>query len=103
MPERDRRWRLVLGADGDALAQELVDRDRAIDRALGALYDPRDAQDRRGGLGASAPSVARWLADIRELFPTSMVQVLQRDAIERLDLKQLLLEPEMLSAVTPDV
>ena len=53
---------------------------------------------RPGGLGRSAPSVARWLGDIRRYFPTPVVQVLQRDAVERLDLRQLLLEPEMLAA-----
>ena len=58
---------------------------------------------RAGGLGSSAPSVARWLGDIRRYFPTSVVQVLQRDAIDRLNLRQLLLEPEMLRAVEPDL
>jgi Mg-chelatase subunit ChlD len=70
-----------------------------MDRALQALYD----SDRRGGLGSSAPSVARWLGDIREYFPASIVQVLQRDALERLDLKRMLTEPEMLESVQPDV
>jgi Mg-chelatase subunit ChlD len=66
---------------------------------LEALYD----SDRRGGLGSSAPHVARWLGDIRTYFPSSVVQVMQRDAIDRLNLRQLLLEPEMLESVEPDV
>src|SRR5690606_22725726 len=52
---------------------------------------------------ASAPRVARWLGDIRTYFPTSVVQVMQRDAVDRLGLTRLLLEPEMLEAVEPDV
>src|SRR5581483_1539743 len=44
-----------------------------------------------------------WLGDIREFFPSSVVQVMQRDAVDRLNLRQLLLEPELLSAVEPDV
>lgn len=98
--ERLRRWRLVLGggaADGTGAALSGVD--FGMDRALAALYD--DA--RKGNLGGSAPSVPRWLGDIRTYFPSTVVQVLQRDAFERLDLKQLLLEPEMLAAVEPDV
>ncbi|MER2268676.1 VWA domain-containing protein [Methylobacterium oxalidis] len=98
--ERLRRWRLVLGggpAEGTGCA--LGERDQRIDRALGALYD----SDRSGGLGSSAPSVPRWLGDIRDYFPASVVQVLQRDAFERLDLKRMLAEPEMLEAVVPDV
>jgi Mg-chelatase subunit ChlD len=47
--------------------------------------------------------VARWLGDIRTYFPSSVVQVMQRDAIDRLRLRQLLLEPEMLASVQPDV
>lgn len=90
----------------------------AMDAALAALYDsdgqgepggdggptggPRQG-GRRGGLGASAPRVARWLGDIRTYFPTSVVQVMQKDAVERLNLTQLLLEPELLESVQPDV
>ena len=47
--------------------------------------------------------MARWLGDIRSYFPTSVVQVMQRDAIERLDLASMLLEPELLDRVQPDV
>ncbi|KQT19438.1 hypothetical protein ASG40_00880 [Methylobacterium sp. Leaf399] len=98
--ERLRRWRLVLGGDeADGTGHVLAGRDAGIDRALGALYD----SDRKAGLGASAPSVPRWLGDIRDYFPTAVVQVLQRDAFERLDLESMLTEPELLEAVTPDV
>jgi Mg-chelatase subunit ChlD len=45
----------------------------------------------------------RWLGDVRTYFPSSVVQVMQRDAVERLGLRQLLLEPELLSSVEPDV
>ncbi len=78
-----------------------------MDGALSALYGRGDkgrpAKDRSAGLGASAPSVARWLGDIRTYFPSSVVQVMQRDAIDRLGLSALLLEPEMLEAVEADV
>jgi Mg-chelatase subunit ChlD len=47
--------------------------------------------------------VARWLGDIRTYFPSSVVQVMQRDAVDRLGLTRLLLEPELLEAVEPDV
>ncbi|MEZ0092159.1 VWA domain-containing protein [Streptacidiphilus sp. EB129] len=107
--ERLRRWRLVLGGDADGTGCRLVGREAAMDRALSALYrgDSGNGADRRSprgaGLGGSAPQVARWLGDIREYFPTSVVQLMQQDAIERLGLARLLLEPEMLAAVEPDV
>ena len=47
--------------------------------------------------------MARWLGDIRTYFPSTVVEVMQRDAIDRLDLTELLLEPELLAAVEPDV
>lgn len=102
--ERDRltRWRLALGgeqADGFGDAVSLTADDATRDRALSELYDG----DRRGGLSASAPRVARWLGDIRGYFPSSVVQVMQADAMERLGLTQLLLEPELMEAVQPDI
>ena len=98
--ERLRRWRLVLGEPAaPALPAPLDSLDAGIDRALGALYD----SDRRGGLSASSPSVSRWLGDIREYFPSSVVQVMQKDAIDRLGLQQMLLEPELLQSIEPDV
>jgi len=98
--EAARRWRLVLGADeADGTGVSLSGAALEMDRALQALYD----SDKRGGLGSSSPSVARWLGDIREYFPSSVVQVMQRDAFERLDMKRMLMEPEMLEAAQPSV
>jgi hypothetical protein len=104
-----RRWRLVLGGgDADGTGATLDRDDTRIDVALGSVYDAapkaRGAGSRRaGGLARSAPAVARWLGDIRRYFPTPVVQVLQRDALTRFDLAQLLLEPELLNEVEPDV
>jgi Mg-chelatase subunit ChlD len=98
--ERLRRWRLILGGDeADGTDYSLEPEDRKRDAVLEALYD----SPRRGGLGPSAPSVSRWLGDIRTYFPTSVVQVMQKDALDRLGLHQMLLEPESLRAVQPDV
>lgn len=102
--ERLRRWRLVLGGEADGTGQSLAGRDVRVDAALAAVYDrPADGAGRSAGLGRSAPSVARWVSEVRELFPRGVVRVVQRDAVERLGLERLLLEPEMLEAVEPDV
>ena len=77
-PERLRRWRLAMGGTEGA---DLSETDQRIDRALTALYATSGQPGRRkGGLEASAPRVARWLGDIREFFPSPVVQVIQRDA-----------------------
>jgi len=100
---RLRRWKLVLGTDTD----DLSDRDQRIAQALAQLYEADGEGEQKSrrhvGRGASAPRVARWLGDIREFFPAPVVQVIQKDAFERLGLKQMLLEPEFLAAVEADV
>jgi len=101
-PEHLRRWRLVLGKEAAApLAQDLTGDSLRLDEVLEALYD--DGADRRGSLGASAPKVARWLGDIRRFFPSSVVSLMQKDAMERLNLQQMLMEPELLAQAQPDV
>jgi len=114
--ERLRRWRLVLGSPADevlrlagsgagagGLAGEggsVLDREGvAMDRVLEALYD----SNRGAGLGSSSPNIARWLGDIRTYFPSSVVRVMQQDALHRLNLQQMLLEPELLASVDADV
>lgn len=109
-----RRWRLILGsvvdsklhcmADGDVLLEE---RDSIMDQALAAIYDETtggtSSSSRTGGLGKSAPTLAKWLTDVRNMFPTDIVSVIQQDAIERKGLKQLLFEPETLQNIKPDI
>ncbi len=110
----------------DGTGVRLTGHDAQLDKALSALYDKqmfrygrRPSGKRKGkkqgksgassrasrgaDLSPSAPYVAKWLHDIRELFPTSTVQMLQQDAISRLDLEELLAEREILESVVPDV
>jgi Mg-chelatase subunit ChlD len=110
--ERLRRWRLVLGkdaaggmgmgGDGAAGSTGLDGVDQGMDDVLEALYNG-EKDNSRVGMGKSSPRVARWLGDIRTYFPSPVVRVMQQDALERLNLTQMLLEPEMLEAVDADV
>ncbi len=122
------RWKLVLGRDADDQhAATMPGSYEKMDDVLAALYggsaerpgsgqlgkgqpgapagtDEPDA--RRGpktGLGSTVPRVSRWLGDIRTYFPTDVVAVMQQDAMTRLGLDRLLLEPEILRTVQPDV
>lgn len=99
-PELLKKWRLILGGGQyEGTGQTLSGTDLQMDKTLEALYD----SDRKGGLGPSSPNVARWLGDIRTFFPSSVVQVMQHDALKRLNLTQMLFEKEMLENVEPDV
>lgn len=103
-PRRDlpQRWRLLLGVESaEPLRIELGSGDARLDEVLAELYDAKE--ERGADLAASAPKVARWLGDIRRYFPTSVVRVMQRDAMVRLHLDRMLLEPELLAEAEPDV
>jgi len=105
------RWRLVLGSNsGSALSNAPLDeRSSIMDAALAAIYDETGGskdevnKKQRGGLGTSAPNLAKWLTDIRSFFPQDIVSVIQSDAIERKGITKLLLEPETLKQVKPDI
>lgn len=107
--DRRTRWRLVLGGAASPSCGEPAGTLLEMDKALTALYDDEQGgiggrgNRRTAGRGGSSPSVDRWLGDIRKYFPSSVVQVMQQDALERLNLREMLLQPEMLEQVQPDV
>jgi hypothetical protein len=101
------RWRLALGPSAEKVhssfglsglarpgAGLLGDPSRVaeIDKALSFVYE----NDRTAGLGGSAPYIPQWLAGLREFFRHDIVALVQKDAIERKGLTQLLFEPETL-------
>ena len=107
-----KRWRLILGgAEADGTGVGLQGEEAGMDAALGALYEfertksfDYPAQKEAGGSGKSQPSVARWLGDIRQYFPQSVVQIMQNDALKQPELqRKLMFEPEILEQATPDV
>ena len=111
MTEQLKRWRLILGSEteesfagmgGGSLSQE----DLLMDSALASIYGgPGESFDGAGGAGRgpSSPQISKWLGDLRSLFDPEIVAVVQNDAIERKGLKQLLLEPELLEDLEPDL
>ncbi|MEM9821225.1 MAG: VWA domain-containing protein [Bacteroidota bacterium] len=100
MEEKLRKWRLILGKQSNPAEDvDLTEEWQGVDDALDALYD----SEREGGLGNSSPNVNRWLGDIRRYFPAEVVQMMQKDALEKLGLYQMLTEPELLEKVEPDV
>jgi hypothetical protein len=121
--EQMQRWRLILGKSAEekfpdsALSGDLASMDEALEMVYGgeegaaddSLDLTREEWERgpRGPHGAvrgrTYPRVARWLGEVRRLFPTDVVALVQKDAIERRGLKQLLFEPEMLAQVEPSI
>ena len=75
-------------------------RDDRMEQALDSLYGSS-----AGGAGERRPpiDVGAWVAEVRELFPEPVAQALHKDAFERQQWQQLLLEPETIAMIEPDV
>ena len=123
-PEQLGRWRLILGKDaqeslggmarsGLALSAEQLEMDEALEAIYSSESDEEISREewesstegRKHGAvkGRSFPRVAKWLDQIRNFFPSDCVVLLQKDAIERRGMKELLFEPEMLAKVEPSI
>ena len=102
------RWRLLLGpqseeSKGAAETQQLLKPgsvESEIDEVLEQLYEKGK---RTGGLGDSNLSINKWLSKIRLHFSKSVVRVIQKDALNILGVKEMLLEPETLESLESDV
>jgi len=113
MSDRSRlvRWRLVLGDSADeSLGCELSASEQACDRALGFLYDReygpgrnvRKVSDRKGSLDASQLTVPDWINQVHELFPKKTIERLEKDALERYQLQEMVTNPEVLQRAEPN-
>jgi hypothetical protein len=114
-PDKDAllRWRLALGPTAEKVSPQFsLDALRSLaagldidptsvgdlDQALSFVYEERQA-----GLGASRPYIPRWLASLREFFHHDVVAMVQKDAIEKKGLTQLLFQPETLPFLEKNV
>ena len=105
------RWRLILGEETQNDFQDmdknflLSDKDLLMDATLSAIYGSKSIQSQRGGAGkeSSRPNISKWMKDLRSLFDTDLVKVIQQDAIERNGWKELLMEPELLEQLEPNL
>lgn len=120
-----RRWRLILGPEAAqplAAAQPLDAADARRDAALDYLYQREHRlreqanasgtdvwqgtgglSARQGGSGVPEPQAVHWLGEVRDLFPRSAVETLQRDALSRYGLHGLLSDPQVLAEATPSI
>ncbi|MEV6768556.1 VWA domain-containing protein [Nocardia sp. NPDC051030] len=103
------RWRLILGAAGGGVTcgQNLDARAAGRDAALDWLYERDGDLDRRdvrrgGGSGPSLVHAVDWLDDIHRLFPKATIERLERDAVQRYGLHEVLTDPGVLERLEPN-
>lgn len=102
------RWRLVLGeAAQDSLGTGCSEGWLKADTALDWLYNrgtegASRSTERQGGDGASVLTVPEWVNEIHELFPQSTIERLEKDAVERYHLTEIVTNPEVLERVEPN-
>ncbi len=110
MSDAAKRLRLVLGKFADRNLSNPLFGDESLcdmDRHLGYLYDRAYAQGRgmraprSGGLGASQLTAVNWLGHMRELFPKECLEIVERDAISKFGMTELLTDPKVLEQVEP--
>jgi hypothetical protein len=103
------RWRLVLGEAAEqqlgAPSGEWLEVDQALDWLYGRDEEEAKTQDdggRRGGSGPSQLTVPEWVNLVHQLFPQSTIERLERDAIERYGITEVVTSPDALDNVEPN-
>ena len=107
------RWRLILGEAGQAglggtpLSADAMARDAALDWLYGRdedldRRDVRRGGGRHGGSGPSQLTTVDWLEQITRLFPKETVERLERDAVERYQINDVVTDPGVLARVEPN-
>ncbi|WP_089606160.1 VWA domain-containing protein [Acinetobacter piscicola] len=109
--DQARRWRLMLGryADQNLSAATLSGDQLKLERNLDYLYQNEykrrgieQGKNRHGGLEASQLNAINWLNQSRKLFPKSTFERMQKQAIERYQLTELLKNPEHVRQLEPN-
>ncbi|NVI92688.1 VWA domain-containing protein [Actinomadura sp. BRA 177] len=106
------RWRLVLGAPAESCTGELggegAERDAALDWLYGRDADLGRRGVRRGdggrgaGDGPSQLTTVDWLDAVHRLFPKETIERLERDAVERYEIHEIVTDPAVLERIEPD-
>ncbi|MCA9151435.1 MAG: VWA domain-containing protein [Planctomycetales bacterium] len=105
---RQARWRLVMGQGSEELCGGLSGDDQQREACLEFLYNREFGESRnvrtdgKSGLGASALTVPEWINQIHELFPKRTIERLEKDALERYQLDDLVTNPDVLSRAQPN-
>ncbi len=109
------RWRLVLGkyaerrlqpagAGAGALGRRYGRMGRALDYLYGREYQGRGLRKdpTPGSLDPSQLTLTTWLNEVRELFPNDTAEVIEKHALDRYGLTELVTDPKTLERLQPN-
>ena len=108
------KWRLILGRysensigfseDGESI--NYMDMDTLLDFLYSREYSEEDGVRRQkksqGSLDASNLTVPKWITKIREIFPKETVEILEKHALDKYELTELLTDKEVLEKLEPN-
>lgn len=107
------RWRLILGQFSENQLQfggstENIRQFADMEQVLDYLYskaqgDDVRSGDRTGGTGESVLNGAEWITKVRTLFPKKTAEILEKHALEKFEMTELLADKEVLENMTPDM
>lgn len=79
--------------------------DRVLDYLYGREYRSRgvrgEVDSRAGGDEESVFTVPDWIREVRELFPADTAEIIQRHALDRYGMTELVTDPEVLNKLEP--
>ena len=102
------RWRLVLGKYAEARMLGSLQglnsrRDQALEYLYGREYEGRGVRkDGAGSLDKSQVTLVNWLSEVRELFPQDTVEIIEKHALDRYGLTELVTDPQTLERLEPN-
>lgn len=104
------RWRLVLGKYASQQISYTTDRVQLMEmeQVLDYLYsreygeEQEIRKDRAGGSEDSQLTVPSWLSKMKKLFPKQTVEIMERHALEKYGMTELLTDPEVLRRLEPN-
>lgn len=101
------KWRLILGSFSEKqlpLSGEYQEMDHVLDFLYTREYtEEQGIRGQNGGRGGSSLTVPTWIARVRELFPAKTVEIMQKQALEKYQLTELLTDEKILREMQPDM
>lgn len=103
------RWRLILGKyaqrlPGSGLHGDPARMDAALDYLYGREYQGRGLRKdvAAGSLDPSQVTLVNWLGQVRELFPAQTAEIIEKHALDRYGLTELVTDPRTLERLEPN-